>query len=105
MRQREYSLARRMPPSLINEYGNDMNDKTLFEPYTLGSLTLSNRIVMALLTRNRAGKGFVPCEFAATYYSQRASTGLLISEASQISQQGQGYQDTPGIYTQAQLDC
>ncbi|MDF9907190.1 UNVERIFIED_ORG: N-ethylmaleimide reductase [Pseudomonas reinekei] len=81
-----------------------MNDKTLFEPYTLGSLTLSNRIVMAPLTRNRAGAGLVPSEFAATYYSQRASTGLLISEASQISQQGQGYQDTPGIYTQAQID-
>ena len=81
-----------------------MNDKTLFEPYTLGSLTLSNRIVMAPLTRNRAGERFVPSEFAATYYSQRASTGLLISEASQISQQGQGYQDTPGIYTQAQID-
>ncbi|OAJ48833.1 alkene reductase [Pseudomonas marginalis] len=81
-----------------------MNDKTLFEPYTLGSLTLSNRIVMAPLTRNRAGAGFVPSEHAATYYSQRASAGLLISEATQISQQGQGYQDTPGIYTQAQID-
>ena len=104
MRQRESSLARRMSSSLINEYGNDMNDKTLFDPYTLGSLTLSNRIVMAPLTRNRAGERFVPSEFAATYYSQRASTGLLISEASQISQQGQGYQDTPGIYTQAQID-
>lgn len=81
-----------------------MNDKTLFEPYTLGSLTLSNRIVMAPLTRNRAGAGCVPSEHSATYYSQRASAGLLISEASQISQQGQGYQDTPGIYTQAQID-
>lgn len=91
-------------PSLINEYGIDMNDKTLFEPYTLGSLTLSNRIVMAPLTRNRAGEGFIPSEFAATYYSQRASAGLLISEATQISQQGQGYQDTPGIYTQAQIE-
>ncbi|RMP06985.1 hypothetical protein ALQ29_01126 [Pseudomonas marginalis pv. marginalis] len=89
---------------MINEYGIDMNDKTLFEPYTLGSLTLSNRIVMAPLTRNRAGAGFVPSEHAATYYSQRASAGLLISEATQISQQGQGYQDTPGIYTQAQID-
>lgn len=95
---------RRRLPSLINEYGIDMNDKTLFEPYTLGSLTLSNRIVMAPLTRNRAGADFVPSEHSATYYSQRASAGLLISEASQISQQGQGYQDTPGIYTQAQID-
>lgn len=81
-----------------------MTDQILFSPYMLGSLSLSNRIVLAPLTRNRAGEGFVPSEFAATYYSQRASAGLVISEASQISQQGQGYQDTPGIYTQAQID-
>ncbi|MGY1888763.1 alkene reductase [Pseudomonas sp. SDT291_1_S447] len=81
-----------------------MTDQNLFTPYTLGSLTLANRIVLAPLTRNRAGEGFVPSEFAATYYSQRASAGLLISEATQISRQGQGYQDTPGIYTQAQID-
>lgn len=81
-----------------------MTEKSLFEPYTLGSLTLTNRIVSAPLTRNRAGKDFVPSEFAATYYSQRASAGLLISEATQISRQGQGYQDTPGIYSQAQID-
>lgn len=81
-----------------------MSNKSLFEPYTLGSTTLSNRIVMAPLTRNRASVGFVPSKFAATYYSQRASAGLLISEATQISQQGQGYQDTPGIYSQAQID-
>jgi N-ethylmaleimide reductase len=78
--------------------------KTLFEPYTLGSLTLSNRIVMAPLTRNRAGPGFVPGDLAAEYYGQRASAGLLISEATQISRQGQGYQDTPGIYAPAQID-
>lgn len=81
-----------------------MTDKTLFEPYALGSLTLSNRIVMAPLTRNRAGAGLVPSEFAATYYGQRASAGLIIAEATQISPQAQGYQDTPGIYTQAQID-
>jgi N-ethylmaleimide reductase len=80
-----------------------MTHKTLFEPYALGTLTLANRIVMAPLTRNRAGAGFVPGELAAEYYSQRASGGLLISEATQISQQGQGYQDTPGIYSQAQI--
>src|SRR3546814_11397068 len=56
------------------------------------------------MTRNRAGAGFVPSEFAATYYSQRASAGLIISEATQISRQGQGYQDNPGIYTQAKID-
>lgn len=81
-----------------------MTEKTLFEPYSLGSLTLSNRIVMAPLTRNRAGSGFVPGALTAEYYAQRATAGLIIAEATQISQQGQGYQDTPGIYTQAQID-
>ena len=81
-----------------------MTDTTLFQPYELGSLTLANRIVMAPLTRNRAGAGFVPGDLVAEYYGQRASAGLIISEATQISQQGQGYQDTPGIYTQAQID-
>jgi N-ethylmaleimide reductase len=82
-----------------------MSDLNLFSSYTLGSLTLANRAVLAPLTRNRAGADFVPSEFAPTYYSQRASAGLLISEATQISQQGQGYQDTPGIYTQTQIDA
>lgn len=81
-----------------------MTNKAMFEPYTLGSLTLSNRIVMAPLTRNRASSGFVPSELTAEYYGQRASAGLLISEATQISQQGQGYQDTPGIYSQDQIE-
>ena len=81
-----------------------MTSNTLFEPYALGAITLSNRIVMAPLTRNRAGEGFVPGDLNAEYYGQRASAGLIITEASQISQQGQGYQDTPGIYTQAQID-
>lgn len=81
-----------------------MTDNALFQPYQLGPLTLSNRIVMAPLTRNRAEAGFVPSRFAATYYSQRASAGLLIAEATQISRQGQGYQDTPGIYTPAQVE-
>ncbi|WP_093107500.1 alkene reductase [Variovorax sp. CF079] len=81
-----------------------MTDKTLFEPYTLGSLKLSNRIVMAPLTRNRAGAGLIPSEHAATYYGQRASAGLIITEATQISADAQGYQDTPGLYTQPQID-
>jgi 2,4-dienoyl-CoA reductase-like NADH-dependent reductase (Old Yellow Enzyme family) len=80
-----------------------MTDRTLFEPYTLGSLTLSNRIVMAPLTRNRAGAGLVPSRFAADYYAQRASAGLIITEAMQVSIQAQGYQDTPGIYTPEQI--
>src|SRR3954464_11692625 len=75
----------------------------LFEPYQLGPLKLPNRLVMAPLTRNRAAAGFVPGPLAAEYYSQRASAGLLVTEASQVSQQGQGYQDTPGIYSKEQV--
>jgi N-ethylmaleimide reductase len=59
---------------------------------------------MAPLTRNRVGAGFVPGDLVAKYYAQRASAGLIISEGTQVSQQGQGYQDTPGIYTQAQVN-
>ncbi|MDH2435530.1 alkene reductase [Pokkaliibacter sp. MBI-7] len=80
-----------------------MTDLALFQPYKLGSLTLANRFVMAPLTRNRAGAGLVPNELAATYYAQRASAGLIITEATQISPQAQGYQDTPGLYTPAQI--
>jgi N-ethylmaleimide reductase len=81
-----------------------MTNAKLFEPYALGPVTLSNRIVMAPLTRNRAGPGFAPGDLAVEYYRQRASAGLIIAEATQISQQGQGYQDTPGIYTADQID-
>ena len=72
---------------------------TLFDPVRLGDIELSNRIVMAPLTRNRAGDGRVPSALAIAYYRQRAAAGLLISEATQISPLGQGYVDTPGIYT------
>src|SRR3954463_13467162 len=75
----------------------------LFEPYKLGPITLPNRLVMAPLTRNRAVEGLVPSPLAVEYYGQRASAGLLITEASQVSQQGQGYQDTPGIYSREQV--
>jgi N-ethylmaleimide reductase len=80
-----------------------MSASKLFEPYKLGPVTLTNRAVMAPLTRNRAVAGFVPNPLAIEYYGQRASAGLLITEASQVSQQGQGYQDTPGIYTKDQI--
>jgi N-ethylmaleimide reductase len=75
----------------------------LFDSFKLGNLTLPNRLVMAPLTRNRALAGFVPGPLAVEYYGQRASAGLLISEATQVSQQGQGYQDTPGIYSKEQV--
>lgn len=80
-----------------------MTHNPIFKPYDLGPLKLANRIVMAPLTRNRAAAGLVPGPFAATYYSQRASAGLIIAEATQISPQAQGYQDTPGIYTPDQI--
>lgn len=82
---------------------NEANANPLFTPLTVGALTLPNRIVMAPLTRNRAGKGLVPSEFAARYYGQRASAGLIITEATQISVLAQGYLDTPGIYTDQQV--
>src|SRR5882757_5507125 len=76
----------------------------LFEPYKLGPLTLPNRFVMAPLTRNRAiPPGLVPNPLAIEYYGQRATAGLLVTEATQVSQQGQGYQDTPGIYSKEQV--
>jgi len=76
----------------------------LFEPFKLGHLNLPNRFVMAPLTRNRAvPPGMVPSPLAVDYYGQRASAGLLVTEASQVSQQGQGYQDTPGIYSREQV--
>jgi N-ethylmaleimide reductase len=81
------------------------NADILFSPFRLGDLDLKNRIVMAPLTRNRATRGTdAPNELNAEYYRQRASAGLIISEATQISQQGQGYIWTPGIYSQAQVE-
>ncbi len=77
--------------------------RTLFDPVTVGELKLANRIVMAPLTRNRSPDA-VPPPIVATYYAQRASAGLLISEATAISQQGQGYSDVPGLYGTEQLD-
>ncbi len=75
---------------------------SLFDPIRLGSITLANRIVMAPLTRNRA-PGQLPNLLMRDYYVQRASAGLIITEATQISAQGQGYLDTPGIHTPEQV--
>ncbi|WP_394754877.1 alkene reductase [Crenothrix sp.] len=73
-------------------------------PINLGALHLPNRIIMAPLTRMRAPNS-VPTEIMATYYSQRASAGLIISEATPISPQGVGYPSTPGIWSQEQIDA
>lgn len=75
----------------------------LFQPIRLGKLTLRNRIVMAPLTRNRAAADNIPGPMAALYYQQRASVGLIISEATQISPMGQGYIATPGIHSPEQV--
>jgi N-ethylmaleimide reductase len=77
----------------------------LFQPYRLGPLNLPHRIVMAPLTRSRARQpGNVPTPLAACYYAQRASAALIISEATQISMQGQGYAWTPGIHSREQVE-
>ncbi len=75
----------------------------LFSPVTLGSISLKNRMVMAPLTRNRAGEGGVPHDLNVTYYEQRASAGLIITEATPISPMAHGYPALPGIYTDAQI--
>jgi N-ethylmaleimide reductase len=76
----------------------------LLTSYKLGDLTLPNRVVMAPLTRSRAGKGNVPTDLNAAYYRQRASAGLIISEGTQISNQAVGYPWTPGIHTNDQVE-
>lgn len=75
----------------------------LFDHYALNALPLKNRIVMPPMTRSRAGAGDVATDMMADYYAQRASAGLIISEGTQISQQGQGYAWTPGIYSDTQI--
>lgn len=76
----------------------------LFSPFRLGALDLPNRIVMSPMTRSRAAQpGNVPGAMMAAYYAQRASAGLIVSEATQISPQGQGYSFTPGIHSLEQV--
>ena len=75
----------------------------LFSPLRLGAIELANRVVMSSLTRNRAGAGNVPTDLAAEYYRQRASAGLILTEASPISPQAHGYPRTPGIHTAEQI--
>jgi len=76
---------------------------TIFDPITLGDLQLTNRIVMAPLTRCRADEGRVPNAMMAEYYVQRASAGLIISEATSVTPMGVGYPDTPGIWSNDQV--
>ena len=87
----------------MREHNTD-NGPNLFSPVEVGPLALRNRVVMAPLTRSRAAPGNVPTQLNALYYAQRASAGLIISEATQISPEGQGYISTPGIHTAEQVD-
>ncbi|MER2605417.1 MAG: alkene reductase [Siculibacillus sp.] len=75
----------------------------LFSPLAIGDLTLPNRVIMAPLTRCRAGTGRVPTELMAEYYVQRASAGLIVSEATAVTPMGVGYPDTPGLWSAAQV--
>lgn len=76
----------------------------LFDPITIGDINLKNRIIMAPLTRCRSGSERIPNLLMAEYYSQRASAGLIISEATSISPMGVGYPDTPGIWSKEQIE-
>jgi N-ethylmaleimide reductase len=83
---------------------NRMTDLKLLSPANLGALELPNRMILAPLTRCRAGEGYIPQPINATYYAQRASAGLIISEATQVARNGIGYPNTPGIYTSEQVE-
>ena len=88
----------------MNAGTEEMTNIDLFSPISLGDLTLPNRMVMAPLTRNRAAMpGNVPQAMNMTYYTQRSSAGLIISEAAQISPEGVGYPATPGIHSKEQV--
>ena len=82
---------------------NEQSASLLLQPTQLGKLSLSNRVVMAPLTRMRAGPGRTPTALMADYYRQRAGAGLIISEATSVSPYGHGYPDTPGIHTPEQV--
>src|SRR5689334_14664687 len=77
---------------------------TIFDPIKLGDLQLANRIIMAPLTRCRADEGRVPNALMAEYYEQRASAGLILSEATSVTPMGVGYADTPGIWSDEQVE-
>jgi 2,4-dienoyl-CoA reductase-like NADH-dependent reductase (Old Yellow Enzyme family) len=81
----------------------DVQMPTLFDAITIGDLTLKNRIVMAPLTRCRADEGRVPNAMMAEYYAQRSSAGLILSEATSVTPMGVGYPDTPGIWSDEQV--
>ena len=94
-----------MPPATLSRPAVDPATHPLYHPHDLSGLALANRFVMAPMTRSRATQpGDVPNALMAEYYAQRASAGLIITEATQVSLQGKGYANTPGIYTDEQVE-
>jgi 2,4-dienoyl-CoA reductase-like NADH-dependent reductase (Old Yellow Enzyme family) len=94
------------PPLLcgVSEFRERPHVSSLFSPLELGSIELPNRIVMAPLTRARSDRAAVPNSLMATYYAQRASAGLIISEATGISREGLGWPNAPGLWCNAQVE-
>jgi N-ethylmaleimide reductase len=89
--------------------GNQLQSGTpmpsLFDPLQIGDMTVKNRIIMAPLTRGRADAGFLPSDLMRLYYEQRATAGLIISEATGVSQEGLGWPSAPGLWTAAQVEA
>ena len=89
-------------PIAVDGNQRTMSNADLFTPLRLGAIELPNRVIMAPMTRSRAGAGNAVTPLTVEYYAQRASAGLIITEATQVSATGQGYPNTPGIHTDAQ---
>lgn len=87
----------------MNKLTGEVGMTSLYDPMALGDMKLGNRVFMAPLTRNRATLSGVPGPWASKYYSQRASAGLIVTEATQISPMGKGYINTPGIHSEEQV--
>ena len=103
---KQIDFRKKEPKFTVSQEDNHSSKLTsnLFRSAKIGDISLLNRIVMAPLTRSRASLNGVPTPMMVEYYSQRASAGLIIAEATQVSQQAQGYCLTPGIYTEEQTD-
>src|ERR1700674_3931398 len=89
----------------ITPYGGIVLMTSLFDPITVGAINAPNRIMMAPLTRARATRSHVPTPLMGEYYSQRASAGLILSEATGISQQGLGWPSAPGLWSGEQVNA
>src|SRR5580704_13158613 len=101
--EKSMSNAESTSPRVLETSHRPARGAELFSSYRLGELELKNRMVLSPMTRSRAIGENVPNPIAATYYVQRASAGLIITEATQVSPQGVGYIRTPGLHSPAQV--